>query len=238
MKTKIMRIATMAVMMLAATSMAEAQESANGGGGTRYTSGPCLPAIHAMEDHQSAWCYIDQITNLVAGWNWVSFNAKINMADLQEALLAAYPNPSMNALVVKSKGNGQTAYNPTAHRWIGSLTTLDLSQMYMVKGPTAHEITMVGMPVKPADHPATIAPGANWIAFPLGQSMSITDAFAGFPTNGDIIKAKGGGQAQWNSAANRWIGALVNAPLQPGQGYMYNSKATGNRTFTFPASAK
>ena len=179
-----------------------------------------------------------QTVALLAGWNWVSFNAEITMADLQAALLAAYPNVGMNDLVIKSKGEGQTAYNPTVNRWVGSLTTLDLSQMYMVKVPADGEISVEGMPIDPAEHPAVIAPGANWIAFPLGQSMSITDAFAGFPANGDIVKAKGGGQAQWNSAANRWIGALVNAPLQPGQGYMYNSKATGNRTFTFPVSAK
>ena len=181
---------------------------------------------------------ITQTIALTAGTNWFSTNVEITMSDLQAALLAAYPNVGMNDLVIKSKGDGQTAYNPVAQRWIGSLTTLDLSQMYMVKVPTDGEISVEGMPIDPAEHPAVIAPGANWIAFPLGQSMSITDAFAGFPANGDIVKAKGGGQAQWNSAANRWIGALVNAPLQPGQGYMYNSKSTGNRTFTFPVSAK
>ena len=198
---------------------------------------------NCVGNNYSDWVYTTFTTDaqtlaLAAGWNWVSFNTEITMTDLQAALLAAYPSPGMNALVVKSKGNGQTAYNPTANRWIGSLTTLNLSQMYMVKVPSAHEITMVGMPVNPANHPATIAPGANWIAFPLSQSMSITNAFAGFPTNGDIIKAKSGGQAQWNSGANRWIGALVNTPLEPGYGYIYNSKATGNRTFTFPVSAK
>ena len=179
-----------------------------------------------------------QAIALSAGWNWVSFNVEITMADLQASLLGAYPSSGTNALVVKSKGEGQTAYNPTVNRWVGSLSTLDLSQMYMVKVPADGENSVVGMPINPKDYTATIAPGANWIAFPLGQSMSITDAFAGFPANGDIVKAKGGGQAQWNSAANRWIGALVNAPLQPGQGYMYNSKSTGNRTFTFPVSAK
>ena len=181
---------------------------------------------------------ITQKVALSTSWNWVSFNAEITMADLQAALLLAYPSPGMNALVVKSKVNGQSAFNPTAQRWIGSLTTIDLSQMYMVKVPADGEITVLGMPINPEDYPATIAPGANWIAFPLGESMSITDAFAGFPTNGDIVKAKSGGQAQWNSGAGRWIGALSNTPLEPGQGYIYNSKATGNRIFTFPISAK
>ena len=200
------------------------------------------PECDGVAGTATEWIYFTtlygQTIALSAGWNWVSFNAEITMADLQAGLLKAYPNPGVNALVVKAKGNGQSAYNPTAHRWVGSLSTLDLSQMYMVKVPTAHEITVEGMVIDPADYPLTIAPGVNWIAFPLGQSMSITDAFAGFPTNGDVVKAKGGGQATWNSNANRWIGGIANVPLQPGQGYIYNSKATGNRTFTFPVSAK
>ena len=185
-------------------------------------------------------CGGEQTIALSAGWNWVSFNVETTLEDLEAALLEAYPDAANNALVVKSKSNGQTAYNTNAHRWIGGLQNvgLDLSQMYMVKVPAADEITVEGMPINPEEHPITIASGVNWIAFPLSQSMSITDAFAGFPTNGDIVKAKGGGQAQWNSGASRWIGALSNTPLQPGQGYIYNSKATGNRTFTFPVSAK
>ena len=228
MKRKLLTIAMMVALMLAAITRGQAQQF----------DGPCLPQMHGLDGHQSALCGFTQTIALSAGTNWVSFNTEINMADLQAALLVAYPSPGMNALVVKSKVNGQSAYNPTAQRWIGSLTTLDLSQMYMVKVPADGEISMEGMPIDPADHPATIAPGANWIAFPLSESMSITEAFAGFPTNGDIVKAKSGGQAQWNSGAGRWIGALSNTPLEPGQGYIYNSKATGNRTFTFPVGAK
>ena len=209
----------------------------------------CVRVQGVCGDEETEWSEVvvftttDQTTDvqpvsLSAGNNWVSFNVEVTMADLQAALLEAYPDVEMNELVIKSKGNGQTAYNPVAQIWVGSLTTLDLSQMYMVKVPTDGEISVEGMPIDPAAHPATIAPGVNWIAFPLSESMSITDAFAGFPTNGDIVKAKSGGQAQWNSGANRWIGALVNVPLEPGQGYIYNSKATEDRTFTFPVSAK
>ena len=183
---------------------------------------------------------VTQPIALASGWNWVSFDVEITLADLQDALVAAYPSAAMNALSIKSKGDGASNWNPGAQRWIGGLNTigLDLSQMYMVKVPADGEITVEGMPVDPADHPATIKNGANWIAFPLSESMTVTEAFAGFPTNQDVIKAKTGGQAQWNSGANRWIGGLANTPLQPGQGYIYISKAAGDRTFTYPTSAK
>ena len=138
-----------------------------------------------------------------------------------------------SGIKIKTQNNGYTNWNGTS--WRGNITAFNLSQMFMIEVPAACEITLEGMPIDPAAHPATIAPGVNWIAFPLSESMSITDAFAGFPANGDIVKAKGGGQAQWNSSANRWIGTLANTPLQPGKGYIYNSKATETRTYTYPS---
>ena len=61
-------------------------------------------------------------------------------------------------------------------------------------------------------------------------------AFAGFSTNQDVVKGNGLGQGTWNSNAHRWIGQLQN--LVPGQGYIYNSKATESKPFYYPAAAK
>ena len=181
-------------------------------------------------------CMQTQTITLSQGWNWVSANVEITLDDLEDALVAAYPNASTNALIIKSNGNGQTAWNPTAQRWIGGLNTMNLSQMYMIKVANAGEIILEGMPINPSNHPVTIANGNNWIAFPFTESMTVTNAFAGFPVNGDVIKSNNGGQATWNSTANRWIGGLTT--LEPGKGYIYNSKATGNREFTFPTNVK
>ena len=179
---------------------------------------------------------VQQFIVLNAGWNWVSANVEITLADLQDALVAAYPNAGINSLIIKSNGNGQTAWNPTANRWVGGLNTMDLTQMYMVKVANAGEITLQGLPINPTGHPVTIANGNNWIAFPLSGNMTVTEAFEEFPANGDVVKSNNGGQATWNSNANKWIGGLTT--LEPGKGYIYNSKATGNKTFVFPLSAK
>ena len=179
---------------------------------------------------------VTQTIALSAGWNWVSSYVEITLDDLKAALLEAYPGAAINQLVIKGNGVGQTAWNPTANRWIGQLTTMDLSQMYMVKVPAADEIALEGMLINPADHPVTIKPGVNWIAFPLSQGMSLAEAFAGFSTNQDVVKGNGLGQATWNNNANRWIGQLQD--LVPGQGYIYNSKATVNKTLVFPMPAK
>ena len=179
---------------------------------------------------------VQQTITLTAGWNWFSSYLEITLDDLKAALLTAFPDAGANALVIKSNGDGQTSWNSTAQMWIGGLTEMDLSQMYMIKVPADTEITLQGMTINPANHPVTIKNGVNWIAFPLSQSMTVTDAFAGFPASQDNIKSNGGGQATWNSNAGLWIGGLT--ILEPGKGYIYNSKAAENKTFVFPTNSK
>ncbi|MBO7617686.1 MAG: hypothetical protein J6T22_10815, partial [Bacteroidales bacterium] len=53
--------------------------------------------------------------------------------------------------------------------------------------------------------------------------------------NGDVIKPKSGTYATYNSTLGMWIG---NMTLEPGKGYMYESKATGNNTLIFSNPAK
>ena len=179
---------------------------------------------------------VQQSITLSSGWNWFSANLEITLDDLKAALLTTFPNAGANVLVIKSNGDGQTSWNNVAQRWIGGLTEMDLSQMYMVKVPANAVITLQGMAINPANHPVTIKNGVNWIAFPLNESMTVTEAFAGFPNNQDNIKSNGGGQATWNGNAGLWIGGLT--VLEPGKGYIYNSKAAGNKTFVFPTNNK
>ncbi|MBP5797142.1 MAG: leucine-rich repeat domain-containing protein, partial [Bacteroidales bacterium] len=105
---------------------------------------------------------VTQTLALSAGWNWVSLNVEITMDDLKSAVVAANPGA---APVMKSKGNGQTSYNGAV--WVGALKTLDLSQMYEIKVANACTINLEGVRTNPADHPATIKNGVNWIAYPL-----------------------------------------------------------------------
>ena len=174
-----------------------------------------------------------QMQQLTLGWNWFSTYLEITLDDLKAALLAAFPNVGANALVIKSK-SGQTSWNPLAQRWVGSLNTIDLSQMYMIKVPTDIVITLQGVPINPADHPITIKNGVNWIAFPSSASMSVSNAFAGFAVNGDMVKSKANGVAAYYGTI--WAGALKN--LVPGQGYIYKSNVQDDRTFTFPISTR
>ena len=171
---------------------------------------------------------VTQTIALVSGWNWVSFNVETTLNDLKAALVEAVPGTD---IMIKGK-SANASYKASTHRWTGRLTSLDLSQSFRIQVAADCEIAMQGVPVDPAEHPATVVSGANWIAFPLTESMTLTEVFGTFPVNGDIIKSKEG-RATYNGTM--WRGTLEN--LEPGQGYIYNSAVQENRTFSFSSSS-
>ena len=170
----------------------------------------------------------EQSIELAAGWNWCSFNVEITLGDLQTALVAALGTSA--SITIKSQTQNCKL---TRGVWTGQLTTLDLSRMYNISVDADCEIMLVGMPVNPLVHPVTINSGANWIAFPLSESMTVTEVFGSFGINGDIIKSQ---FLNCRNTRGVWTGQLNT--LEPGKGYIYNSAAANTRTFTFPANAK
>ena len=171
---------------------------------------------------------MQQILGLAEGWNWVSFNVEITVDDLKTALVEALPG---TVITIKQK-NSTTSYDPARNRWTGNVTW-DLSQMYEIKTISSCDITLEGLSVNPSERSAIIMNGANWIAFPLKDSMSLTNAFAGFAVEGDMIKSKDGTATY---TRGRWVGTSLTT-LEPGKGYIYKSSVTDNRTLTFPTSS-
>ena len=190
-----------------------------------------LPPHGQLDDQDASISASTQTIALSSGWNWVSFNVDITMADLKAALAAAAPGTQ---IVIKSKDNQQATYNPTANIWVGQLNTLDLTQMYRVKVTTACQAELVGFPIDLASMPITIKKGANWICFPVNATMTLQNAFAGFAADGDKVKSKDNKQATYNAANDLWIGQLKN--LEPGNGYIFTSSQTADRTLTFPSA--
>ena len=165
---------------------------------------------------------VTRTIDLSAGWNWFSTNLNITLDDLKTALVETLPNTSIQ---IKSKNTSST-YNGST--WRGSLNTLDVTQMYMIKTSADCAITLAGFRINPEEYPITINHGVNWIGFPLNESISITDAFDGFAVNGDVIKSK-----NLSSSYNgtRWRGNLNT--LEFGKGYMYKSMAEEQKVFYF-----
>ena len=171
------------------------------------------------------------------GFTQIAITVDITLDDLKAALIAAMPGVS--PIVIYSE-SGSTTYNGS--RWRGSLTSLDLSQMFVIQVPASQgacELVLTGEPVDPAEHPITINPasgsdhGYTWFGYPFDESMTIANAFAGFAVPGDAIHGLAG-STTFNGS--RWRGSITT--LEPGQGYIYESASTENRPFVFPSSAK
>ena len=170
---------------------------------------------------------ITQTIALSQGWNWCSFNVEITLDDLEAALVEALPDTT---ITIKSQTQNVKYQNG---RWAGSLTALNMAQMYMISVTTDCEISLEGIPIDPSGLTFTINNGANWIAFPFSESIAVADYFGSFPVNNDQVKSQSQ-NARYQS--DRWGGQLNT--LMPGKGYLYISNTQGTRIFTFPASAK
>jgi hypothetical protein len=151
---------------------------------------------------------------------------EITLNDLKAALVGT----GNTSITIKS-ATQSAVYNSNNGRWTGRLTVLDLSKMYVIEIGEACELVLEGMPVNPAEHPATIINGNNWIAFPLSASMSPSVAFAGFAVAQDVVKSQTQ-SATYNGA--RWTGRLTS--LAPGKGYVYKSNDAASKPFVFPTS--
>ncbi len=191
-----------------------------------YATASQAPVYLYVKDEASTT--VTQTIALSTNWNWFSTNVEITLDDLKAALLEAMPGATN--ITIKSQNNGNSTYNGS--RWRGTLTTLDVTQMYRIKVEADCEITLTGMPIDPVEHPITIANGANWIGFPFSESMTLTNAFAGFAISGDKVTSQEG----LSTYTNRWRGAF--STLEPGKGYIYNSNVQEDRTLVFPTSAK
>ena len=169
-----------------------------------------------------------QTVELAAGWNWWSTNLDITLADLKAALVAADGNSGIKILAGDLKS---VSYNGSA--WRGSLTSLDVTQMYKIQTTTDCEIELSGNPINP-EQTITITPGYNWIGYPYNEEKTVNSVFSGFAISGDRIMS--GDTKSATSNGTTWRGQLTT--LGPGLGYIYYSNASENRTFTFPSSNK
>ena len=171
----------------------------------------------------------EQTITFVQGLNWWSTNLDITLDQLKDAIATALGNTGTATI----KSHGYTI-NYAKGQWRPADMPFDIRNMFKIQVSTNCEITLTGVPVDPAAYEITIVYGNNEIGYLCGESMSVSDAFSGLnPVVGDVVKSKTSSTTYYS---NGWRGSL--GTLEPGQGYIYQSKAAGEKTFTFPANAK
>ena len=186
---------------------------------------PMQIPVHELPLHQDASLNNTVTIDLQQGLNWWSTNLDITLDQLEEAIAGVLG--TTGTATIKSQNSSISLTNG---QWRPADMDFDIREMYQILVSSNCGITLTGLPVNPADYEITIQPGINWIGFLPSESMSIDDFFSGFnPEEGDVVKSSEG-TASFNGEF--WRGTIET--LEPGHGYIYYSKATGNKTINFP----
>ena len=169
---------------------------------------------------------VEESFELSNNWNWWSPNVDITLADFETAL------GSNGTRISDYEGNYVT--NGT-YGWGGSLQEIGIAvgTMYKVKTNQACTVTVEGSVVDPAEYPITLNPGLNWIGFIGLDEMEINAALINLtPTHLDYIQTQDAVSTYYEGYG--WRGKVKK--LQPGEGFIYNSKASESKQFVYPSS--
>ena len=183
-----------------------------------YESGPIYSVFeYSFEVTCPGGSNDTQTTELAEGWNWWTPTVEVSLEDLETAL-------GTNGIIIKTQTENVTYEDG---EWLGDDISLVPGQMYKIQVSADCSFSLSGSPASNVS--VTINYGSNWIGFTGSQVMGITEAFGDFiPAEGDVIKT-----ATENTTfeGGEWLGDFNT--LQPGQGYIYISRDTEEKTLTF-----
>ena len=171
---------------------------------------------------------VEETFSLTSDWNWWSPNVDITLEALETAL-------GDKGITITNEDGKYTSNSEFG--WGGSLQKLGITvgSMYKVQTTEACTVTVEGTIVDPAEYPITLKPGLNWVGFIGLEDMDLNTAFGNLtPTHLDYIQTKTGGATYYNGYG--WRGSAKS--LHPGEGFIYRSQASENKTFVYPSSKK
>lgn len=147
-----------------------------------------------------------QTVTLAQGWSWWAPMVETTLETLQASL-------GDTLVQIKSQA--------------GTPTALVLGQMYRMQTNASPSFTLSGAPA--SNVTITITTGCNWFGYTGTGPLSLADLNI-TPAVGDKIVSQNDGFALYNGAS--WVGTL--STILPGQGYVYVSTDTGNKTLILP----
>lgn len=146
--------------------------------------------------------------NFQEGWTWVSHNFEQPVAVKEFA-------PNAELIVSQT----EEAIKDPVYGLMGELKELQPAQAYKVKVAAADGNVLTGYEYNALSKSIDVASGWNWIGYPVGQTMTLDEAFAFYtPMEGDYVLGQEG-FAEY--VDGQWTGALEG--LKPGRGYMFKS---------------
>jgi hypothetical protein len=176
-----------------------------------------------------------QQIELQAGWNWVSTHLDLTAThgDVNTCMSAA--KPWTEGDLIKNPNTRQfSTYNETNDVFIGTLTNLHHSQIYMVYAANANTMRVSGDILSEDSMKISVRGDGQWSPLPclFDRRTSVTEALADYYQNaspGDMIKAHN--RFATFSKDKRWVGDLT--ALQPGEGYLFRRMAPSSVEMKF-----
>ena len=172
---------------------------------------------------------VESVTQLLPGWNWVSFNVSEDDGSMMEVEKAFASLPEADLLNVKGHGVGsfRTAgvWTPTGLPAAAS-SSVDLGMRYQVEmksdADTTWTLRNIGPAAHPLDHPQDLVVGWNELGYLPQVPLSVEDAMQGLADADtvlqfdDLVKSRYEGFALY-AGDGEWIGSL--GTMRPGNGY-------------------
>jgi hypothetical protein len=199
---------------------------------------PILPPHGQLVDQEAFWEEHTQTTVLIGG-AWNRFGLSIEVDD-PVAMLEALEQQLGDAGMVIETANGSTENYGDSYWW-GDIDDTGITNEEMVLIQISEDVDEItvelqGVPANPANHQITIFHEAwNRIGFPCSEAVLIEDALAGFEAvEGDVIEGPNG-QIEFFEGVG-WWGDFEE--FTPGEGYMFYSASTEERTLIFGRGSK
>ena len=154
---------------------------------------------------------------LKTGWNWISYNLQ---PDLK-------PTEFVNAHVLRLVGqNSELVLDPRLGL-VGNLNTTDVKSLYKVQMNADSTYVMSGTEYDPNNAVMNLKSGWNWIGYPVGQTLSLSEALKNLNAEESDFIVGQDGLAEYSSGV--WTGTLTT--LNTGKGYMY--KSVSEKSFVY-----
>ncbi len=185
----------------------------------------------------SATSQVQQQMDIYPGWNWRSMFVQPQSTAINDV----FPNTSeVRGAITAVKSRTQVALvshddsNPLKNVFQGTLTNIVPGEMYKIQTTANLHFDLIGEPIDLLTTKQTIGSGYNWIGSLSGEVLPLGSIFADLdPVRNDLVK----GQSKYATYSGNgvWEGQL--SAIVPGEGYVYHSNATVDKSFSYPAES-
>lgn len=149
------------------------------------------------------------------GWTWMSHNF-----DNAVAAAALSSDESVSRILTQT----QELIRDPQLGMVGTLTELSASESFKVETSAAVTGQRLSDIARNPATPIALNSGWNWLGYPVGQTMTVDEAFATTEAETLDIVVGQNGFAQFDG--EKWVGTLET--MSPGLGYMYQSQSAKN----------